>query len=203
MERKEISNLEGLLNEFKEAGAGNDSVSVGDIYHRLGRRSFGPMLFFAGLPSMTPIATVPGLPTVLAVIIMLTAIQMLIGLPRLWLPQAILRRSINRDRFVRALDVVRPAARGIDKLIGPRLTFMTEWPFIYLIAVCCCLLALTMPPLEFIPFTGGIPAFPVALFGLGLTVHDGLLVLLALLTIAAGLTAIVVFGPALLDSVTF
>jgi hypothetical protein len=39
-----------------------ETVTVADIRERLGQRSFGPLLLFAGLVLSTPLAGIPGLP---------------------------------------------------------------------------------------------------------------------------------------------
>lgn len=58
----------------------------------------------------------------------------------------------------------------------------------------CILLALTVPPLELLPFATTAPMAAIAAFGLALLVRDGLLMVIA--TLLAG--AAVVLGAGLL-----
>lgn len=187
---RHMKSYETLLAEIRNAGAASDRISVGEILDRLGDRSFGPILLVAALPPMTPLAAIPGLATILAIVIFLTAGQMLIRRPHIWLPSAILRRSVPCERITRTVDILDPVARFAGKIVKPRLEFMLREPFHSIIAACCCLLALTMPPLEFVPFTSGIPCFPVAVFGLALLTNDGLLALTGLSFLVVALTAV-------------
>lgn len=193
-----ITNLAGLLTRVRDAGKSDETVSLEDLRGHLGRRAFGPLLAIAALPSLTPIATVPLLPTALSIIIVLTSVQMLIGMRRIWLPQRLLRQSFNRARLNRVVDAAMPIARFVDRLIRPRLVFLTREPSVYVIGTLCCLLALMMPPLELVPFTGGIPALPVLLFGLAMTARDGALVLVAFALTGAGALGLAYLGMQLL-----
>lgn len=200
MSHAHINDLEGLLDQIGDIGADSNSVSIGEIQERLGQRSFGPMLIVAGVPPLTPLATLPGVATLLATIVLLTAAQMLIGPPRLWLPRLISRRRIRRDRLERVVEFLRPVVRALDKVLRPRLAALTERPFLYVIGICTCLLAMTMPPLEFVPLTSGIPSLPVVLFGLALTVRDGVLVLAGLAAMVIGIGALLFLGSTVLDA---
>jgi hypothetical protein len=190
--------LRGLLDQVRSAGGDPETVTVADIRERLGRRSFGPLLLFAGLVLSTPLAGIPGLPSAFAVIIMLTAGQMLVGLEGLWLPRFLLRRSISRHHLERFDGVVRYVARYVDKIIRPRWFYLTAPPFSTVIAGLCVLLGLIMLPLEYVPLTSSIPAFPVAAFGLALTSRDGLFVIVGLASILAGIGAFLMVGRAIL-----
>jgi hypothetical protein len=190
--------LTGLLDQIRRAGGDPETVTVADIRERLGQRSFGPLLLFAGLVLSTPLAGIPGLPTTLAIVIMLTSGQMLLGLQGLWLPELVLRRSIARRHLERFDRIVRYVASYVDRLIRPRLIWLTARPFSRLIAALCFLLGLIMLPLEYVPLTSSIPAFPVAAFGLALTTRDGLFVILGLALILAGLGFFIALGRAIL-----
>lgn len=187
-------NLQGVLETIRNAGENAEVVSISDIHARLGRRSFGPLLVIAGLAPMTPLSTIPGLATLMALIVLLTAGQMLVGMRTIWLPEVIRRQSVSRKRLDRVVDLALPVARFIDRFLRPRLTFLTREPYVYVIAATCCLLALTMPPLEFVPMTSGIPAFPVVAFGLAMIARDGVLVIIGATAIAASALGVTLLG---------
>jgi hypothetical protein len=195
-----VSNLQGLLNELEALGCGGETVSVADIQQRLGRRAFGPTLLAAALPSLTPIATIPALPSILSVIVIFTAGQLVLGRNEFWLPRTILNRAVARATMVRVIGFLRPVARFVDRLIKPRLEALTGEPFVRVIAACCCFLALFKVPLEFVPFTGGIPAFPIAVYGLGLMARDGAVVILGMV---ATVLALLLLALIALIGVTF
>lgn len=193
-----ITTVEGLLTSLQSAGGAADTVSVDDIRQHLGRRAFGPILAVAALPSLTPIATIPLLPTALSAIILLSAGQMLAGMRQIWLPRRLLRLEIGRHRLNRLVGFVLPAARLLDRLVRPRLTWLTQEPAIYLVSAVCLLLALLKPPLELVPFTGGIPALPIFLFGIAITAHDGALVIVTLALVAAGIVGLAMLADLLI-----
>jgi hypothetical protein len=77
------------------------------------------------------------------------------------------------------LDKARPRVERIDGVwLRPRLEFLTEAPFVNLVALCIVAAALVTFPLSLIPFGPVAPGLAVVLFGLGMTARDGLWLLL-------------------------
>jgi len=136
-------------------------------------------LLAAGLIGLTPIGDIPVVPTVLAFIVVLISGQLLIGLRDFWLPGFIRRRSVKRETLGKAIRFVHPVARGVDWVIRPRMSWLTEGSFTYAIAAACLLIALVIPPLELLPFAATAPAIAITLFGLGLIGRDGAVIVLA------------------------
>lgn len=203
-ERAPVRNIQQLLDELSGLQSGSDVVSAADIQQQLGRRAFGPMLLAAALPSLTPIATIPALPSILSVIVIFTAGQLLIGRREFWLPRFVLDRAVSHKTYLKVIRFLRPVARFVDRLVKPRLTTLTGEPFVRLIAACCCVLAVFKVPLELVPFTGGIPAFPIAIFGLALMAQDGALVIVGLAATVLALillALIAVLGVTLVEEV--
>ena len=187
------SDLKSLLEKLASAGeAEQDHVSLGDLLDAVGRRSFAPILLLASLLGFTPLGGVPGVPTTLATLIVFVAGQIVLGFDRLWLPQVLLRRRIKRSKVDRAVCFLKPAAAAVDKIIRPRLTFLTDRPYSYLIALICILLAFAVPPLELVPFVD-IPLWgAITAFSLVLAAHDGFLAIVAFLLTAGSLYGIAV-----------
>lgn len=155
-------------------------VSVGDILETLGNRSFGPLLLVPGLIGLSPIGAIPGVPGVMAVIVMIVACQILIGMDHTWIPDGLSRRSIDAARLKRAIDAIQPGARIADKFLRPRLTFFTHGVFFYLLTAVCLLVAVVTPLIELVPLAGIVPNAAIVAFGLAITAHDGLWALVAL-----------------------
>lgn len=196
-EQAQIANLHQLLDRLEEAGDGDGDITVDDIRHTLGRRSFGPFLLIVGLIGSTPASGIPGLPTVIGITVLLTAGQLVLGLKQIWLPGFLLRRSMSRERLGRAIRFLRWPAGLIDRVVRPRLAFLTRGPVSRLLGACCCIIAVVKPPLEFIPATSAVPAAVVAIFGLALTTQDGAVAIVALIAFAALATGIVFLGGSL------
>jgi hypothetical protein len=182
--------LKSLLDKLARAGNDQDQVAVRDLLDAIGRRSFAPILLLASVLGFTPLGGVPTVPTTLAVIIVFIAGQIVLGFDRLWLPNVLLRRRIKRSNLDKAVNFLKPAAAAVDKVIRPRLTFLTDRPYSYLIAFVCVLLAFAVPPLELVPFVD-IPLWgAITAFSLALAAHDGVLAIVAFLLTAVSVYAI-------------
>jgi hypothetical protein len=177
----EAKNLEDLLNGIEEANEGKDRIRLATAFKAVGQRSFGPMLLLPGLIAASPLSGIPGMPTLVGLMVFLIVSQLLLGREEFWLPQLVLRRSISRVRFEQAIGVIRKGARVIDRFLKPRLTFLTDGPGMYVIAGLCLVLSLAAPALELLPFVITGVGFGVSAFGLALLAHDGLLALIAYL----------------------
>lgn len=179
-DRDRLANLETLLAETRRAAESSDGkVTVGELLDRIGRRSFGPLLLLPALIAFTPLGGIPVLPTVMATMVIIIAAQLVVGLEHFWLPEAFLRRSFEAKKLCTSADYLQRPARWVDRMIRPRLTRLTKEPFVHLAAVICILVALTVPPLEVVPFAGTVAWIAIGLFGLALIAHDGLLALIA------------------------
>lgn len=173
--------LEKVIDEVIGLGNGKSEVSVGDIQGAIGQRSFGPFLFIPAIIEISPVGGIPGLPTLLAVIIALFALQLLFGRRHLWMPGFIADRSVKSERLEKGLNKVRPVVRWLDKVSRQRLPWATSNAFLRVIAVLCVLLACSVPPLELLPFASTAPFSAICLFGLGITTRDGAAIVLGLL----------------------
>lgn len=181
----EGKSLTDVVERITRAGNGDETVTIGEILESVGQSSFGPMLLVPGLVVLSPLSGIPGLPTLGGIVVLLIAGQLLMGRRCFWLPELIRRRSVSRERMARAGGFLMPVARFMDRLVKPRLTFLTRKPFDYGIAIACVLIALVMPPLEAILFANSLAAAAISAYGLGLVASDGFLVLLAFALTAA------------------
>lgn len=168
-----------ILDRLAEAADGRDRVAVADIVEVIGSRSYGPFLLVPALLESTPIGGVPGVPTFLATIITIVAIQMLIGRDHVWLPGFIWRRSVSAGKVAKASHKLRKLATIVDKWFHGRLEVFTHGLPMRLAALPILGLCVTIPPLEIVPFASSPPMLTIAAFGLALMVSDGLLMLLA------------------------
>lgn len=181
-----ISNIEDLLQQIHETAKSRDEVSIASILHVAGRKSFGTLLLLAGIITLAPIVgDIPGVPTLMGMIVFLIAIQLLLNRKELWLPRFLLKRSIQSTRLRKSLDKLYTPAQFIDRYLKPRLTILTRGFMIYLIAVICLGIAAVMPVMEFIPFSANLAGIALTAFGLSLLARDGYLTAFALLVTAA------------------
>ncbi|MFE8071421.1 exopolysaccharide biosynthesis protein [Marinobacteraceae bacterium S3BR75-40.1] len=100
-----------------------------------------------------------------------------------------------RSSFDRAYRRCRPVTLWIDRFLKPRLTFLLRPPLPRLMAAFCTLLALTMIPLELLPFAAALPALTIALLAMGLSGNDGLWLLLGMAVFAGGAAGLSFYVP--------
>lgn len=175
---KDANDLESLLDELEQAPHGAE-VSLGDMLEATGRRSFGPALLVPGLILVTPLGGVPGMASAMGIVALLVAGQLVMARRHFWLPQWLLRRKVDASTFRKALKLLRRPARGVDRLLRPRLELVLQRPLIALIALACVIVGFVMPFLELVPFADTAPGVAMLAFGLALISHDGLLALVA------------------------
>lgn len=160
-----------------DAVATGEWVSVGDILHRIGERSFAPALLVPALILVSPLSGIPGLPTVGSFIVILIALQALMGRHAVWLPGFLMRRSIGTARFRSALGWLRRPLAWVDRHSANRMWFANTRPLRMLTLIVIVVIAAMWPMLEFLPLVTSIGAFAVSLLAVGLLTRDGLYVI--------------------------
>jgi hypothetical protein len=155
----------------------SESVSVAEIIDALDARSFGLAVLLFSLPSVVPMP--PGIPTVVGIILLIVSVQMVFGREDLWLPGILSKRTFPRKALVGAFEGLAPRLAWLERLMKPRLLFMTGKLGTILIGVVVLIMAvvliLPLPPGGNFP-----PALACAVLGMGLVQRDGVVVLLGL-----------------------
>ena len=175
--------LSELLTELSEDKS-RERIALSDLLERLRVRAFGPLLVIFSLPNVLP--TPPGTSAVLGLPLIFLTFQMLVGGPP-WFPAFVAKRSLARADFARLTAVLVPRLSRAERLLKPRLGFLSsKWAEqgLGLLALVLAII-LTLP----IPLGNIGPAFALALIGLGLFERDGVWVLAG---VAAGLVALAV-----------
>lgn len=175
------TNLEQLLDQIVSA-VDDSEISLGQLLHIVGRRSFGPLLLLAGLITLAPlIGDIPGMPTLVAVFVLIIALQLLAGRAHFWLPEWLLSRKICGESLKKGLSVMHKPARFIDRFLKPRLMVFVNGHSKYIIAVLAAGIALMMPIMEVVPFTANAAGLVLVGLGLALISRDGLLAISSIL----------------------
>lgn len=178
-----------ILDEFDALAQSHGRVAVADLVDAVGPRSYGPFLLVPALIEISPLGGIPGVPTALAVVVVLFAAQVLSGRKRLWMPGWVARRDVAAGKMKRLVAGARPMATRLDRWFHGRLRWLTSGLGMRLAALACIALACMVPPLELFPFASSVPMGAIALIGLALLVRDGALMIVASLLAcgAAGL----------------
>lgn len=175
--------LVGLVDTVLDA-AKAPVVSLADIIDAVGRASFAPVLLLPALAVASPLSGIPLFSSLMGVAIVLVASQMLAGRRQLWLPHWIMRRSVRGATVRAAFSRIKPVVAWIDNRSRRRWRIFAHRPLIYVPQTLCLLSGLTMPFLEFVPFSSSALGAGVALLAIGMLSRDGLITLLALLPYA-------------------
>lgn len=188
---RQPTTLTRLLDRIGEADRDEGRISLDAILDAVGRRSFGPFILLAGVVTLTPlVGDIPGIPTLMGVLVVLSAGQLLVGRNHVWLPDWLLNRSVPEEKLEKALEWMRKPAGWIDRILRPRLTALVQGAGVYVIATVSLLIALALPPMELVPFSANGGGLALTALGLALIAHDGLMALVALIVMAGTLTLV-------------
>ncbi len=180
----EVNNLRSLLQSLCNATEG-ESVSVRDMLNAVGRRSYGPVLLLLGFIAVSPLTLIPGANSLVAILILIFAVQIVLGRKYPWIPKKALEFSFPRKHLIAGVAAAEKHTHVVDALLKPRLTFLTKSPFVQIVALACVAAALITIPLSFVPLGPILPSLTVLFFGLALTARDGFVLLLAGAALAA------------------
>jgi hypothetical protein len=179
-----VPTSEVLLRAVRGEG---EKVTVREIIDALDARSFGLATLLFAIPSIVPMP--PGIPTVVGICLFIVSFQMVIGRPELWLPGILSKRDFDRKSLVGAFEGIAPKLAVIEKVMKPRLLFMTGRVGSVLIGIIVLIMAivliLPLPPGGNFP-----PALACAVLGLGLAQRDGVIVLMGLVVSVVALIAV-------------
>ena len=170
-----------ILERLTDIGDQNDDASIGDIVGSFGSRSYGPVLLVPALIGISPIGGIPGVPTFLAITLLLISVQLVFGKQHLWLPGVLKNRSVEGEKLAHAAQDMEKVGSWLDKVFYGRLEIFTGPTAARIAAAVIALLCFAVPPLELLPFAVVLPMAVIAAFGIALTVRDGLLMLVAFL----------------------
>jgi hypothetical protein len=173
--------------------------SVGGLVDVFGKRSFAIVFVVLMGPSALPLPT-GGITNVFEVVTMVTALQLVVGRDKLWLPERWRRRAID------------PGARSVTRLVGlirrlerfsrPRVT----WVFghrlsnaVFGLLVTAGAVAAFVAP----PFSGldTLPSLGVVLLSLGVLLEDAFVVVAGAVALAAGIALEIVLGGAAIRAI--
>ena len=176
--RAPAQNFSGLLDSLVAETSG-ETVTLGQLMRIVQRRSFGAVILLLGLIAISPLTIVPGATWLVAVVTLLFSAQLLIGLQHPILPRKLLDLKMSRVQLEGFVKTLRKTAYTADQLTRPRLTFLTQPPFLVGVSLICIAAALVTFPLGLIPFGPVLPGISILLMGIGLTARDGVFLLLS------------------------
>jgi hypothetical protein len=149
-----------------------ERVSITDVMNAMEARAVAALILFFSLPNALP--AIPGTSAILGLPLLYLCAQMMLGkLP--WLPAIIADRSMTREDFRNLVRRVSPVLARAERLLVPRLLFITGIRGEQVIGAFCLLLALVLAlP---IPLGNMLPAIAISMLALGVLERDGLWVI--------------------------
>jgi hypothetical protein len=159
--------LSAVLAEFV-AGPEDERITIGDLLLALKRRALGALIFIFAVPVALPLP--PGVSTVFGAPLLFLTAQLMLGMQP-WLPRIITDRSLKRGEFQKIIATVAPWLQRAESVMKPRLSFVGQRPFVYLLGLMCLILSIIL----FLPIPLGnmLPALAVSIISLGLLARDG------------------------------
>lgn len=159
----------------------DSATSLGEVIERFEDRGFGPLLLIPALIALLPTGAIPGVPTLCGITLFFICTQVAIGKTSPWLPRFIKNKEVSTEKLERAVEKAKPYAQKTEKLVKPRVTFLSHSPSKKFIAAYCAIAALCMIPLEVLPFAVALPAFALCITALGITNRDGVFLIVGIL----------------------
>ncbi len=151
-----------------------EKVCTFDLLEALNERGFGFLLFIFALPAALPLPGL-GVNIIIALPLLFLTTQQAIGRKKIWIPDWMKYKSINRETFEAILNKALPFVKKIEFFTRPRLGFITQGIFSSVIGILALIMTLSIcVPL---PLTNTVPAFGIALMAVGMIMRDGLAVL--------------------------
>jgi hypothetical protein len=160
----------GLVQDLA-ANAGPDGMSLGEVRDRMDERAFGLLILILAIPCLVP--ALYGVPQIIGVPILILAAQLVAGRKEPWLPEAILKRRINKPWLDRMADFASKRMGWVERLSKPRLTAFSDGAGQRFAGLWMVLATLTIV----LPLTNTVPSVALALLSAGLLQRDGLFVL--------------------------
>ncbi|EDQ33145.1 putative ABC-type transport system, permease component [Hoeflea phototrophica DFL-43] len=193
--RGALAKIEAILTPHLKPSepGGKATITLGALSDLMEERAFGLLLLVLALPCCLPFVYL--LPQLVALPMVVLAVQMASGRRAPWLPETIRKRQLP---VAGLLDVVNRAKRyggWLEKLAHPRFASLTgdrATRIIGALLVVPCL-SILVP----LPLTNTVPGIGVALAAVGLIERDALFVVLGVLAGLIWVAILVVGGPAL------
>ncbi len=176
-DRRRISRL---LRDVADAHA-EPRITIWQLRDAFGERAHGALLFAFALLNFIPMP--PGGGIVLALPVLLVAVQLVMRAKYPYLPAWIGKRSFKIEDFRRAVDRIVPLVQRVERLLRPRLVWLSSGLGERFVGVVCLVLAIVLflP----VPVAGNWPpALAICLLAVAVLQQDGLAVVVGLLSAA-------------------
>lgn len=175
-------------------------VTLNELLTLGGERTFGFLFVLLSLPSALPVPA-PGYSIPFGIVMLLLAVQLIIGRAKPWLPAGWMAKGFERTKVAGFISKGLPWLQKIEAVSRPRLSIICTSPVGRLVLGVAIALMSTCMMIP-IPGTNTLPAIGIFVIGFGLLDDDGAISLagLTICTLAIGLVAsIFILGAEVVD----
>lgn len=171
----------------------SDDVTLNELLTLGGERTFGFLFVLLSLPSALPIPA-PGYSIPFGIVMLLLAVQLIIGRQKPWLPEGWMAKGFDRTKVEGFITKGLPWLQRIEAVSRPRLSMICTSPvgrLVLGVAIALMSMCMMIP----IPGTNTVPAIGIFVIGFGLLDDDGAISLagLTICTVAIGLVGSIIF----------
>lgn len=182
MSKRTTKKTSQIVRDVIASVEGDSSITVEKFMSIMGHRAQAMGIFILAIATVVA-GAIPGFSTIAAVPIIFIALQMALGGQAVWLPKRIREKHISSSLMRSSLTRALPTLVWMERLLKPRLTWLTS-------GICRRLLALVILVLAFVlalPIPGGnlLPSTTITLLSLAILERDGFLVIATLALIAS------------------
>lgn len=181
-----MAQLSQDLHQFFIEEPPADQVTLASVLELAGERTFGFLFVLLALPSALPIPAA-GYSVPFGVVMLLLAVQLIVGAKTPWLPSRIMHRPIAIKRLQGFVKSGIPWMQKIERVSKPRLTLVCTSRIGHVcigLAIALMSISMMIP----IPGTNTLPAMGIFVTGFGLLDDDGAISLAGMLLCLCGAT---------------
>lgn len=172
---RQSHSLGRLLQQLRQAAA--DEITLGELVRIFERRGFGVLLLIFSFIVFLPTGMIPGISTLSCIMMVLVAGQMLFGQDSIWLPRRLAEKRMKDALAARESGIIERIALWLDRISAERFPyFFTAIPVAAAALISIVMASITIV-LALVPGLGSLTSIPVMLFGMGLSLRDGLFML--------------------------
>lgn len=188
--RQTDESMRAALDRTIEEIAGK-TVTLRDLLALIGEQGLLLLCALLCVPFLLPVS-IPGVSTVFGLAIILISIGLLTNRSP-WIPRKLMDRPLDAEKLVPVLKRGSSMVARIEKVIRPRLTWLTDGRTASLINALGIMLGaiLLLFPLGLVPFSNTLPGYAILFLCIGVSQRDGAVVIGGYVLIVA---TIVYFG---------
>lgn len=190
----EYSNLQHMIHDLEHTiGKSDEYVPFQQLLSIVGERAYAAMLVLPALLAASPLTAIPGISFFLALLIIFVSSQMLFKRKTMWLPHRLRNMKFNKHKTLKAMSYMEKPASALDKIMRPRLLFLTGSIGESIVVFLSFILAVISIPVMIIPLANLVLCVVILFFAMGLLAKDGIVILIGTVIAAAPIYMIISF----------